>query len=452
MTNPTLNTISPRSWKKYPKYKNSGVEWLGEAPNEWKIQKLKFFSSIKFSTVDKKTEENEKSVLLCNYVDVYKNDFITSDLDFMKATASPNEIALFSLKKGDILITKDSEEWMDIAIPAFVTEDMKNVLCGYHLAQIRPKTDISFGEYLFRSFSARGINDQFRVAANGITRYGIGQYWINNAIFLLPSLFEQSSITSFLNRETARIDALMAKKERQIELLREKRAVLIKHAVTMGLDPKMKMKDSSMEWIPKIPEHWKEMRARDLYRQLFLPPKTDAGIVTVFRDGQVTLREKRRTEGFTNAILEVGYQSVRDGDLVIHSMDAFAGAIGVSDSDGKCTGEYVVCEPLQDDLNNFYFGTLLRVMALEKYIFAICPSVRERAPRFRFNTFKDVLLPVPPVKEQNDVISYINNETTSIDTLIEKIQHSLNLLSEYRTAIVSAAVTGKIDVRQEATA
>ena len=134
--------------------------------------------------------------------------------------------------------------------------------------------------------------------------------------------------------------------------------------------------------------------------------------------------------------MEVGYQSVRKGDLVIHSMDAFAGAIGVSDSDGKCTGEYVVCEPLRDDVNNHYYGILLRVMALEKYILAICPSVRERAPRFRFNTFKDVLLPVPPIKEQQEIVAYIDKETTGIDNMIKRIRHSIDLLKEYRTALI----------------
>ena len=264
-----------------------------------------------------------------------------------------------------------------------------------------------------------------------------------------PEITEQNSITNFLKRETAKIDVLIEEKNHQIFLLKEKRYALISNSVINGLNSSVRMKNSKIEWISAIPDHWDENRARDLYHQLFLPPKSDAGIVTVFRDGQVTLRENRRTEGFTNAILEVGYQSVRKGDLVIHSMDAFAGAIGVSDSDGKCTGEYVICEPIDDNLNNFYFGALLRVMALEKYILAICPSVRERAPRFRFNTFKDVLLPVPPIKEQNDIVSFINKETTIIDILIEKIQYSINFLNEYRSALISAAVTGKIDVRGE---
>jgi len=273
---------------------------------------------------------------------------------------------------------------------------------------------------------------------------------VKNLPVFFPTYLTQSAIATFLDHETSRLDTLFAEKERQIELLNEKRAALISHAVTKGLNPNVKMKNSTIEWIAKIPNNWNEMKAKDLFCQLFLPPQSNAGIVTVFRDGQVTLRENRRTEGFTNAILEVGYQSVRKGDLVIHSMDAFAGAIGVSDSDGKCTGEYVVCEPILTDVNNFYYGLFLREMALAKYILAICPSVRERAPRFRFNTFKEVILPVPPFEEQKKIVDYIENETKKIDTFKERLQRSIDLLQEYRTSLISAAVTGKIDVRAEA--
>ena len=189
--------------------KDSGVEWLGVVPEGWEIQKLKHIASVKFSNVDKKTVEDEHPVFLCNYVDVYYNDYITPDLNLMKATASFAEIQNFTLKEGDILITKDSESWDDIAIPAYVSSDLNDVLCGYHLAQVRPNTTRSDGEYLFRSFNARVINEQFRVAATGITRYGLGKYWIDNSLFLVPPKDEQRAIAIFLDRETGRIKSLL---------------------------------------------------------------------------------------------------------------------------------------------------------------------------------------------------------------------------------------------------
>jgi type I restriction enzyme S subunit len=234
-------------FKRYAQYKDSGVEWLGEIPEHWCIQKLKYVASVRFSSVDKKTEDGERPTLLCNYQDVYYNDYITPDISFMEATASPTEIACFMLRKGDVIVTKDSESWDDIAVSAYVPFNLDGVLCGYHLSQIHPDSTLIDGEYLFRAFCAHGINDQFRVAATGITRYGLGKYWLDNAFFPVPTIDEQHTINKFLNREITKIDALIEKKEKLIELLQEKRNALITHAVTKGLDPNVPMKDSGVE-------------------------------------------------------------------------------------------------------------------------------------------------------------------------------------------------------------
>jgi len=203
----------------YPVYKDSGVEWLGEIPEHWDIIRLKYIAKTRFSGVDKHKVEDEKPVRLCNYIDVYNNEYITFYLDFMEATATVEEIRRFNVEEGDVLVTKDSETWNDIAVPAYVASQLDNVLCGYHLAQVRTKRNLYDGQYLFRAFSARGINDQFRVEATGITRYGLGKYGFENAFFLVPPIREQQAIATFLDRETSRIDELIAKKERQIELL-----------------------------------------------------------------------------------------------------------------------------------------------------------------------------------------------------------------------------------------
>ncbi|MBI5409959.1 MAG: restriction endonuclease subunit S [Nitrospirae bacterium] len=173
------------------------------------MRKLKQVASVKFSGVDKKSEEGETSVRLCNYTDVYYHDYVTPEMDFMEATATPTEVSTFTLRKGDILITKDSESWDDIAVSAYVTHDLEGVLCGYHLAQIRPLFILAVGNYIFRAFHARGINDQFRVAANGITRFGIGKTAIDSSLFPVPPIPEQQTITDYLDRETSKLDALI---------------------------------------------------------------------------------------------------------------------------------------------------------------------------------------------------------------------------------------------------
>jgi len=232
-----MNAGAPaRRWKPYPAYKDSGVEWLGKVPEQWKVLKLKHIVKVNLSNVDKKTNEGEENVKLCNYIDVYYNDCITPDLDFMQATASANQIDRFALREGDVIITKDSESWEDIAVPAYVPADLNGVICGYHLAHIRPNYSHINGEYLFWSLCAPRLNHQFRVEAHGITRFGLGKDCIDNSLFLVPPINEQKSIASFLDRETARIDALISKVREGIEKLREYRAGLISAAVTGKID------------------------------------------------------------------------------------------------------------------------------------------------------------------------------------------------------------------------
>ena len=214
---------------------DSGVEWLGEIPVHWSVRRLKTVSAVQLSNVDKKSLEGQESVTLCNYTDVYYNDRITCNLDFMSATATADQIRRFSLRAGDVLITKDSESWTDIAVPSLVVEDLPGVLCGYHLAHIRPKEFIN-GAFLGRAFAAIGPRDQFQIAANGITRYGLGSDAICTSQFAIPPIDEQSTIAVFLDRETAKIDALIEKVHNAIEKLKEYRTALISAAVTGKID------------------------------------------------------------------------------------------------------------------------------------------------------------------------------------------------------------------------
>jgi type I restriction enzyme, S subunit len=243
-------------FKAYPKYKSSGIDWLGDMPEEWQMKRLKYVSYSRVSNVDKKSEDEVK-VKLCNYVDVYKNEFIDDRIDFMEATAKNNQIEIFELKQGDVLITKDSETPDDIGIPAFVKlMDTKNLVCGYHLAISTPIKSLLIGKYLFRLFQSKLFRSYFEVSCNGVTRFGLDTYALLNANILLPSFFEQQSISDFLDRETAKIDEMVAKKQRLMELLKEKRQALITHAVTKGLAPKAKMKPSGVDWLGDIPEGW----------------------------------------------------------------------------------------------------------------------------------------------------------------------------------------------------
>jgi type I restriction enzyme S subunit len=220
----------------------------------------------------------------------------------------------------------------------------------------------------------------------------------------------------------------------------EKRRALIANAVTRGLNPNAPLRDSGIEWLAEIPAHWHTERARWLFGESCLPIRPDDQMVTCFRDGTVTLRSNRREDGFTNGVIEHGYQGIRKGQLVLHSMDAFAGAIGVSDSDGKCTPEYVICDPLTNDTDAPYFAALLREMALRRYVQAFCSAVRERAPRIRFNDFRDFVLPVPPLSEQLAIVDFIGRQTGPLVRLADQTATTLDLLRERRTALIAAAI------------
>ena len=172
-------------YKPYPAYKDSGVEWIGPVPEHWDVMRLRHVAAFKNSNVDKKTYDGQEAVSLCNYTDVYYNEFITSNLPFMQATASPAEIEQFTLKKGDVIITKDSEDPSDIGIPALVAEELPGVVCGYHLTMIRG-ADFVTARLLHRAIQSRPTQAHFFVEAPGITRYGLSQDAIGDLPLCIP--------------------------------------------------------------------------------------------------------------------------------------------------------------------------------------------------------------------------------------------------------------------------
>lgn len=201
-------------------------------------------------------------------------------------------------------------------------------------------------------------------------------------------------------------------------------------------------KDSGVEWLGKIPSGWLLKKAKYIFQRVQRPLRDIDGVVTVFRDGQVTLRTNRRTDGFTNSVKEIGYQGVRRNDLVIHAMDGFAGAIGVSDSDGKCSPVCSVCIPWHNQsLNMRFYGYLVRQLAVTDFILSLAKGIRERSTEFRFSEFSGLMLPIPSIYEQDQIAKFLDHETTKIDNLIERQKQLIELLKEKRQAMISHAVT-----------
>ena len=265
----------------------------------------------------------------------------------------------------------------------------------------------------------------------------------------IPPIVEQHAIVDFLESKSAKIEYLISNAEKEITLLNELKQAEIARLVTHGVDPNVPMKDSGIAWIGEIPAHWNIKRAKNIFQRMQRDVRPEDEIVTCFRDGQVTLRKNRRTEGFTNSLKEIGYQGVRKGDLVIHQMDAFAGSIGVSDSDGKGTPVYMCCQPKIIDCNNYYYAYLLREMARSGYISSLYRGIRERSSDFRFETFAVQSLPIPPLEEQTAIVKKIDSINDRIMSLTNQLTKQINYLSELKQRIISDAVTGKIDVRED---
>jgi type I restriction enzyme S subunit len=451
----TERGVTPRRFEPYPAYKDSAVEWLGEIPAHWEVKRLKTIASVELSNVDKKSVEGQETVHLCNYTDVYYNDRITGEPEFMPATATREQVRRFSLRAGDVLITKDSESWTDIAVPAVVAEDLPGVLCGYHLAHIRPFADYD-GAFLSRTFAAVGPRDQFQVAANGITRFGLGGDAIRTGLFAVPPAPEQRAIAAFLDRETARIDGLVAKKERLIELLQEQRTALITRAVTKGLDPKVPMKDSGVEWLGGIPVHWEVKRLRHIGDAIIGLTYEPDDVVGPDDDGVLVLRASNVNHGrvafddnvFVRRTIPEHLRT-RLGDILICSRSGSRALIGKcalidAASAGMTFGTFMTV--FRSSHNAFLFDVLNSTIFEYQSGLFLTSTINQ----LTVNSLKDLTVPVPPDHEQSTIAQRLDRETARIDALVAKVREAIERLKELRTALISAAVTGKIDVREEA--
>ena len=204
------------------------------------------------------------------------------------------------------------------------------------------------------------------------------------------------------------------------------------------------LRASRIPWLGEVPEHWLLQRGKQLLKKMERPVSEDDEVITCFRDGEVTLRSNRRTEGFTESLQEIGYQGIRKGDLVIHQMDAFAGSVGVSDSDGKGTPVYSVCETAPH-ANAQYYALVIREMARNQWILALAKGIRERSTDFRYATLAAEPLPVPPPDEQAAIVRYLDDADQRIRAYVSAKERLIALLEEERQAIIHQAVTRGLD-------
>mgnify|MGYP001387939330 CR=1 FL=1 len=198
------------------------------------------------------------------------------------------------------------------------------------------------------------------------------------------------------------------------------------------------MKDSGIEWIGKAPAKWNYVRGKYILKYMQKPVKINDGVITCFRNGEVTLRRNRREEGFTMADKEIGYQGVDVGDLVVHGMDGFAGAIGISDSRGKASP---VLNVLDSTENKRYVMYYLRSMAYGEVFSALATGIRVRSCDLRWNKLSELIYPVPPLDEQKSIVCFLDNKCSEIDVISAGIQKEIEILEQYKRSVITEAVT-----------
>ena len=436
--------------KRYPAYRPSGVEWLGEVPEGWEVQYLKRLCHVFPSNVDKHTHPEEIPVRLCNYTDVYYNDRIDSSLEFMAASATQDEIDKFALRVGDVIFTKDSETADDIGIAAIVAEELPGVICGYHLSIARPNADVD-GRYVKAFFDSAAAKAHFEVSANGLTRVGLGQYAIDNLPIPFPPLPEQQAIARFLDREVAKLDDLVAEQRRLIALLAEKRQAVISHAVTRGLNPTAPLKPSGIDWLGDIPEGWEVVRLANVFRDVAEPGNDDLPILSVSIHTGVSddeLAEEDLDRKVTRSDDKSKYVTVRPGDLTYNMMRAWQGGFGAVKVMGMVSPAYVVARPIDaEQVQTEFIELLLRTQNAVSEMKRHSRGVTDFRLRLYWEEFRTISVALPSKAEQVEILKAIEEQTQKFDSLTAAATSAIDLLQERRAALISAAVTGKIDVR-----
>ena len=437
----------------YPEYKESGLEWIGKIPGHWKVNRLKYVAKILPSNVDKHIYPDEIQVRLCNYTDVYYNDYITVDTVLEKGSCKESEFTKFVLRKGDVIITKDSETPDDIGVPTFVKNDLDNVVCGYHLTMIRPL--VCRGEFVFRFIQSNRTRRYFELHSNGVTRYGLGKPSIENLLLPIPTDSEQRQIANFLDRKTGQIDELIRIKERQTELLQEQRTALINQVVTKGLGPNVEMKPSGVEWIGKIPSHWEIKRLGhvstiikggtpkrnvDRYFQGDLPWARPVDITALqgalyIHDTEIHISEE--------ALNNSAARRLPSGTVLLTSR-ATIGEIAIT-TIPMATNQGFANFVCNEQLHNIYLAYYLKAIKDLLISFGSGSTYLEVTK----GTLVGVGIPLPPLSEQKQIANFLDHKTKQIDELIVAEQRKIELLKEYRQSLISEAVTGKIDVRNE---
>ena len=450
--------------KPYPNMKDSGVEALGQVPAHWDVLRLRNVTEMRVSNVDKHSRQKEAQVSLCNYVDVYKNDRIRPGMPFMRATATADEIERFGLRSGDVLITKDSEVWNDIGVPALVEgteETSPRVVSGYHLALLRPYSERTHSGYLFRSLQSTAIASQLHVQANGVTRFGLTHNAIKAVRMPLPPLREQAAIVRFLDHADRHIQHYIRARQKLIALLAEQKQAIIHQVVTGQIDVRTGRsfpvyKPSGVDWIGSVPEKWVISSLRHRYVQC-LGKMLDSNRITTdhllpyLRNVDVQW-DRINIENLPKMDItpaEYDRYTVKRGDLLVCEGGEIGRCALWSNELSRCGFQKALHRlrprDMRQDMPRFMYYTLRSAAHSHAFTDGHVSTI----PHLTGDKLKAHRFPFPPLSEQKKIVRFLDSVTEAIDAATHRFRRQVTLLHDYRKLLIDDVVTGKIDVRSE---
>ena len=412
--------------------KDSGISWVGEIPKEWSVNRAKYCFVNTKEIAGCMSDRYERLALTMNGVIKRSKD----DSNGLQ----PEKFETYQILRPDELVFKLIDLQNVSTSRVGLSPYLGLVSPAYIILKSNKRVLPAFAE---KYFLMLWKNQIFNALGDAGVRSNLNSKDLLELSIPFPTFDEQQQIADFLDRECGKIDGLKADIQAQIDTLEQYKRSVITEAVTHGLNPSAPMKDSGIPWVGQFPTHWTKKKGKYILRYMSKPVKQDDGVITCFRDGEVTLRSNRREDGFTMADKEIGYQGVDVGDLVVHGMDGFAGAIGISDSRGKASP---VLNVLNTKQNKKYIMYYLRSMAYGEVFTALSTGIRVRSCDLRWNKLAELLYPLPPIDEQNNIVSYIDNQIARTNEIIADKKSQIETLDGYKKSLIYEYVTGKKEV------
>lgn len=416
--------------QRYSEYKDSGVKWLGEIPSHWEVKRLaSFFTERRVKVSDKEYEP--LSVTKQGVFPQLDNVAKTNDGDNRKL-----------VKEGDFVINSRSDRKGSSGVA-----DRDGSVSLINIV-LKPRKTIlaKYSNYLLKSY--KFIEEYYRNGRGIVADLWTTRFDEMKMIKLaIPTLEEQETIATYLDEATSKIDVAIAQQQRMIELLNERKQIIINNAVTKGLDPNVKMRDSGVEWIGEIPEHWDVKRGKYIFKIINELSETgEEDLLSVSDKTGVTPRSMKNVTMFMSESL-VGYKRCFIGDICSNIMWMWHGAIGVTKYEGVISPSYGVYRQIKKVFTDNFLDMLLRLPRLVKLYSVLSTGLTESRLRLYPTDFLNICFFIPPIDEQQRIQDYIYLRCKPLDKEIKRLNDLITLLQERKQIIINDIVTGKVKVK-----